>query len=81
MAATPRGARLPKRSWRTMNFRSQYYEQTAKQMPVRVLSAHGIVERGGKHEAHSAMLPSPEARVRRRLNMCPRHGDAARAPQ
>ena len=24
----------------------EYYEQIAKQMPVRVLSAHGIVERG-----------------------------------
>jgi hypothetical protein len=34
-----------------MNLRSKYYEQIAKQMPVRVLSAHGIVEHEGKHEA------------------------------
>ena len=81
MAATPRWARLPKRSWRTMNLRSKYYEQIANQMPVPVLSAHGIVEREGKHEAYPAMLPSPEGRVRQRLNVCPRPREAARAPQ
>ena len=29
----------------------KYYEQNAKQMLVRVLSAHAIVKREGKHEA------------------------------
>ena len=34
----------------------KYYEQIAKQLLMRVLSAHAIVEREGKHEAYHAMM-------------------------
>ena len=33
----------------------KYYEQIAKQMLMRVLSAHAIVEGESKYEAHQAM--------------------------